>query len=203
MAKSSIVFGLFFLLAIASASAAPVISIGTQYLSNTDVDQRIPIMVSSATNDRIEAIYLAVQIGDGGVLNGGVNTIPRITDLDIIGPGTIFNASNMGSNPQYLGNQPHLIALDETVTLSGDLEANGILAWLTLNAYGATLGSSYKISLQNVGANIQNGPWATDLITTSVSFAPNDGWITIVPEPSTGIMLIIASMVCLCRRRFF
>ena len=37
-----------------------------------------------------------VQIGDGGAVNGGMNTAPTITALDITGPGTIFHGRYTG-----------------------------------------------------------------------------------------------------------
>jgi hypothetical protein len=175
MNKSIIGFGLCLVLAVSSALGSPLISISEQYMLNTDAQRQIPIMVSSATLERVEGVNLAVQIGDGGAINGGVNTVPRITNLDLIGSGTIFNASNTGSTPQYvgsLGNPPYLIATADTTTTSGTLEANGVLARLTVNPAGATVGSTYQIALQNVGANDSDGPWNTDFTTVSASFSP-------------------------------
>src|SRR3989304_6203921 len=163
------------LLSITQVFGSPLISAGRHYMLNTNQQRLIPIMVSSASED-VEGLILAVQIGDGGVVNSGSNTAPQIVDLDITGPGTIFNASNTGSSLQYLGN---LIAMDETTTASGDLEANGILAWLTVNPNGAALGS-YHIEFQNVGENVDGGPWTTDFAGVLASFNSSNDWIEII-----------------------
>jgi hypothetical protein len=166
--------GLWLLLAVSWALGSPVISVGTHYMLNTDMERRIPILVSSATQEHVEGLNFAVQIGDGGPVNGGVNTSPRITNLDIIGPGTIFNASNTGATPLYVGSggdPPYLIALAETTTVPvEDVEANGVLAWLTVNPQNAALGS-YPVSLQNVGQNVENGNWTTNFGGTPASFS--------------------------------
>ena len=167
--------GLWILLAVCPALGSPLIGIDEQYMLNTDAQRQIPIMVSSATHERVEGVNLAVQIGDGGAVNGGANTAPRITNLDLIGTGTIFNASNTGSTPLYVGlsgNPPYLIATADTTTSSGDLEANGVLAWLTVNPAGATVGSAYQMNMQNVGLNAADGPWSTDFTTVPAAFSP-------------------------------
>jgi len=168
-------FCLGMLFSITQVFGATEISVGTHYMLNTNQERLIPIMVSSPT-EYVEGLILAVQIGDGGAVNGGTNTAPQIADLDIIGPGTIFNASNTGSSLEYLGN---LIAMNETTTASGSLEANGVLAWLTINPSGAALGS-YRINLQTVGENVDGNPWTTDFAGVPASFPLNDGWIQII-----------------------
>jgi hypothetical protein len=183
MNRSIFGYGLWLVLAVSPALGSPLISIDEQYMLNTDAQRRIPILVSSPTHERVEGVNLAVQIGDGGAVNGGANTAPRIINLDLIGPGTIFNASNTGSTPQYVslsGNPPYLIATADTTTITtvppppvpNDLEANGVLAWLTVNPAGATVGSAYQVKLQNVGANDVDGPWNTDFTTVSAAFSP-------------------------------
>jgi hypothetical protein len=168
------------------AFADPTISVGTQYMLNTNVERRIPIMVSSATHEAVEGVNLYLQVGDGGAPNGGTNTAPQITNLDLIGPGTIFNASNTGGSWMGLGvgpdnsQPPYLLAFDSTTTASGSVEANGVLAYLTVNPAGAALGA-YRIDLQNAGQNIPGGPLpASDFAGIPASFLSNDGWIRIV-----------------------
>ena len=179
MKKSIVAFGLSLLLVVSPALAAPVISIGTQYMLNTNATRIIPIMVSSATHEQIEALYLAVQIGDGGSVNGGGNTAPRITNLDIVGPGTIFSASHQDSGTPVYQGTPALIGLAETLTVSGTLDANGVLAYLTVNPNSAAVGS-YAISLQNVGQNIATGPWSSSYDSASPFSYSGSGAIQIV-----------------------
>jgi hypothetical protein len=182
-------YGLWFILTVSPALGSPLISIVDQYMLNTDAQQRIAILVSSSTQELVEGVNLAVQIGDGGTVNLGTNTAPRIINLDIIGSGTIFNASNTGtgSSPFYLSNNgqaPYLIAAAQTTTdkehSSPSLDANGVLAWLTVNPYNSTVGSAYQILLQNIGQNAQNGPWTTDFGGVSASFPTSTAYIHIV-----------------------
>ncbi|MGD0655261.1 MAG: autotransporter-associated beta strand repeat-containing protein [Thermoguttaceae bacterium] len=177
-------YGLWFILTVSPALGSPLISIQDQYMLNTDAQRLIPILVSSSTHELVEGVNLAVQIGDGGSVNGGTNTAPQITNLDIIGSGTIFNASNTGSTPSYpSGNAPYLLVEADTTTVIGtSVEANGVLAYLTVNSTGAALGS-YQISLQNVGEHVQNTPplvWTTDFVDVSASFPPSAVYIHIV-----------------------
>src|SRR3972149_3066575 len=192
---------LCFLFFASSAWCSPIISFGTHDISNADLEYLIPILVSSDTHEHIEGLILAVQIADGGLPNSGTATAPQITNLDLIGPGTIFNASNTGCTPEYLGvgpgnDPPYLIAMAETTAASGDLEANGVLAYLTVKPSGAPFGS-YRVFLQNVGENVTGGPWTTDFAGTPASFPDNDGWINIVPEPSAFLLLLTASVMWL------
>jgi hypothetical protein len=176
-------YGLWLLTAVSPALGSPLISVDQQYMLNTDAQRRIPILVPSAAHERVEGVNLAVQIGDGGAVNAGSNTAPRITNLDVIGPGTIFNASNTGSTPQYLGtggNPPYLIAMADTTTAYGDLDANGVLAYLTVNPSGAAVGSAYQVILQNVGANYTTGPWTSDFGGVAASFPAGIAYIHIV-----------------------
>jgi hypothetical protein len=47
-----------------------------------------------------------------------------------------------------------------------------VLAWLTVNPAGATVGSAYQVNMQNVGLNATDGPWFTDFATVSAAFLP-------------------------------
>ncbi|MGA2797513.1 MAG: PEP-CTERM sorting domain-containing protein [Thermoguttaceae bacterium] len=182
-------YGLWLLLTVSPALGSPLVSVSDQYMLNTNAQRQIPILVSSSPAEQVEGVDLAVQIGDGGTVNGGVNTAPRITNLDVIGPGTIFHGNNTGTGtlddgtplPVYLGSAGNnLIAATATSTSSGTVGANGVLAWLTVNPSGAPVGSAYQVILQNVGANYVKGPWTSDFGDTSASFPAGIAYIHIV-----------------------
>ena len=177
-------FGLCFLLSVARAWGSPLISVEDQYMLNTDAERTFAVLVSSGTSEHVEAAKLYVQIGDGGTINDGTDTTPRVTGLDLVGTGTIFHASNTGATPFYLslsGNSPYLIASSETTTTPGtSVAANGVLAYITVNAAGATVGSAYRIDFQNVAANYTGGPWVSDFGDISASFSPSLAYIHIV-----------------------
>jgi hypothetical protein len=182
-------YGLWLLMAAVPALGSPLISVSDQYMLDTSAPRQIPIMVSSSPTEQVTGVDLAVQIGDGGTVNGGVNTAPRITNLDVIGPGTIFNGNNTGTGtltdgtplPVYLGSAGNnLIAATQTTTSSGTIGANGVLAWLTVNPSGAAVGSTYQVIMQNVGANCANGPWTSDFGGIDASFPAGIAYIHIV-----------------------
>jgi hypothetical protein len=133
----------------------------------------------------VQGVNLFVQIGDGGLVNGGTLTTPSITNLDVVGGGTIFNSSNTGTGntPLYVSESdqpPYMMAMAETSAPRGSgVEANGVLGWLTVNPDGAALGA-YRVNLQDVGGNLADTPFTTDFAGTPASFPANDGWIQIV-----------------------
>ena len=88
--------------------ATPVVNGGTHSLPPNAVT-KIAITVSGATTDQVAALDFYVQIGDGGMANRtldgsvwGTDTAPTIRNLDIVGPGTVFYASNVGADQQPL-----------------------------------------------------------------------------------------------------
>jgi hypothetical protein len=87
------------LAASAPAFAAPVIEGGIHYLLPND-QRTIPIMVSGG--DLVEGINFYVQLGDGGPINGGTTTAPKISAIDLVGSGTLFSQSNTGSQAMCL-----------------------------------------------------------------------------------------------------
>lgn len=182
-------YGLWLLLTVSPALGSPLVSVSDQYMLNTNAQRQIPILVSSSPAEQVAGVDLAVQIGDGGTVNAGVNTAPRITNLDVVGPGTIFHGNNTGTGtlddgtplPVYLGSAGNnLIALTATTTSSGTVNANGVLAWLTVNPSGAAVGSAYQVILQNVAANYAIGPWTSDFSDVAASFPTGIAYIHIV-----------------------
>jgi fibronectin-binding autotransporter adhesin len=182
-------YGLWLLVAVSPALGSPLISVSDQYMLNTNAQRQIPILVSSSPAEQVQGVDLAVQIGDGGTVNLGTNTAPRITNLDVVGPGTIFYGNNTGTGtlddgtplPVYLGSSGNnLIAATQTTTSSGAIGANGVLAYLTVNPSGAAIGSAYQVIMQNVGANYATGPWTSDFGSTAASFPAGIAYIHIV-----------------------
>lgn len=181
MKRLVLTFALCLLSSLSSAFAAPQVSVDTQYMLATDSPRIIPILVSGSVADQIDGAYLAVQIGDGGEANQGSLASPRIINLDLTGAGTVFHSSNPTSSVSYLGT-PSLIALGEIKTNDPlTVDANGVLAYLTVNPHLAALGS-YNLSLSNVGASVigQNGgPWSTEIYSPATTITAS-GTIQIV-----------------------
>jgi fibronectin-binding autotransporter adhesin len=172
---------LMLLLAVISpALATPVIDAGTHYMLPNDV-HRIAITVSGG--DSVQGVDLYVQVADGGAINSGTATMPKITAVDIIGSGTLFSQSNKGAQPAHLPDSggTYLIWTDSTTTQTGvSLNASGTLAYLTVDTTGThTTDSAYALSLTGVAANYFGlGGYDTNF-GDYVSSTINNGYIVI------------------------
>jgi autotransporter-associated beta strand protein len=147
------------------ASAAEVRIGNVALLPNSQT--RIPVIVTGG--EMVAGMDFAVQVGDGGVLNGGVDTKPILRELDTTGPNTVFASSNLGSNPQPLGN---LIWVDSLLTdpaLSPTVPAAGVLAWLEIDTANTTTADApYTIRLSNVGPALDTTAFVGAIATTLV-----------------------------------
>jgi autotransporter-associated beta strand protein len=145
--------------AISLALAATTIDAGTHYILPDDV-RTIAVRVSGG--DLVEALNFFVQVADGGDANMGTATKPKITGIDIIGPGTIFYQHNTGSTPYHLPDSggTYLIWMDTTAAPRGEtVSASGALAFLTIDTTGTTsLDDPYPLTLENVAANSEFAP---------------------------------------------
>ncbi len=176
-----IIRGLLLLLAAFSpALATPVIDVGTHYLLPSD--QRT-IAITTSGGDLVQGLNFYIQVADGGTINSGTATKPKITGIDIIGPGTLFSQSNTGSQPFHLpvSGGTYLIWQDTTDTQDDIyLAATGTLAYVTIDTAGTTSSDpAYPLILENVAAsyNPPNG-FTTDF--AGVAATINAGQIVIV-----------------------
>jgi hypothetical protein len=126
------------------ALAASIIVGNHTLLANT-ANQLVTIQVSGG--EQIAGEDFFAQIGDGGAFNGGSNTKPSLTNVDIIN-GTIFASNNNGAYGDLQGTNPPgsnaahpLIWVDGTTTNSGTVAANGLFATLTIDTTGLNSGT--------------------------------------------------------------
>jgi autotransporter-associated beta strand protein len=149
----------FLLLAASSLWTVVAIDGGTYYLA-PGVQSQLQVRISGG--DPVSAVKLWVQIGDGGAANQGTNTAPVINSINLVGPGTIFNASNTGATPVFAGG---LMAVAETTTdvaRAATVPANGTLSLITINTAGAPAGETV-LHLKGVAANVFPTPQNTSL----------------------------------------
>jgi hypothetical protein len=177
-----------------TATAAPTIMAGNHALLPNTPGQIVPILASgTGTSENTAGVDLFLVVGGG-------TTGPIVTGLDVIGAGTIFNGNNNGQQgfgPAYDPPSRELVGLVSTV--SGAVDPNGVLAYLTVDTTGLTSGS-FALSLTNetLGPSIlyTTGGASTVLI---------DGTLSIVPEPSSIAMGLCAAvglaLVAIRRRR--
>lgn len=123
-----------------STANAASITVGNHVLLANTPNQTITLQITGGEQVAGEDFF--AQIGDGGAFNGGVNSKPVFTNIDIIG-GTIFSANNLGSfGDPTVGNAAHpLIWDDGTVTATGTVTAAGTLATLVIDTTGLSSGS--------------------------------------------------------------
>ncbi len=137
-----------FCLMVSTALAADV-GIGNVALL-PDSQEWVPILVSGG--ELVAGMDFAIQVGDGGTPNGGVDTKPIISELDTTGANTVFNVSNLGSNPQSLGD---LIWVDSLLTdpaSAPTVPAAGVVAWIMVDTANTSIEDApYTIHLSNVG----------------------------------------------------
>lgn len=157
-----------------TALAAPTITVGDHALLPNTPGQVIPILASGiGPADNTAGIDLFLVLGGG-------TTGPIVTGLDMIGAGTIFNGNNNGQSgfgPPYDPPSRELVGLVSTV--SGSVDPNGVLAYLTVDTTGLTAGSfSLSLTSDVLGHSVlySTGGAQTVLI---------DGTLSVVPEPSS------------------
>ncbi len=125
------------------------IEVGTHVLEPNTPGQTIPIYVSGGWP--VQGLNFNVQIADGGPLAGGTLLAPVITGVDIL-TATVFAASNTGIRTDAddaAGDDPvpqH--AYRGTTTAAGMVNADGLLATVTIDTTGFERGS-WSLTLSN------------------------------------------------------
>jgi hypothetical protein len=152
------------LLLLHSAAHAANVIVGNHTLLANTANQLVTIQVSGG--EQIAGEDFFGQIGDGGAFNGGSNTKPSLTNVDIIN-GTIFASNNNGAYGDPQGTNPPgsnaahpLIWVDGTTTNAGTVAANGLFATLMIDTTGLNSGT-FPLILTGVANTL--GPFDTTL----------------------------------------
>jgi len=162
---------------VAGAWAAPVIAVGSLQAFPNDI-RTFDLQVTGG--DMVQGLDFYVQIGDGGVANGGSDTVPAITVVDIVGPGTLFSASNTGQRTPFSSDQ--LWAVSTTTGQTATLAAGGICARLTVDTTGTAIGESFPLWLTGVAEGIFGAP-GVDTAFAGLAAQITNGTIDIVVRP--------------------
>lgn len=172
-----------------AAYAIPTITAGSWTINpaagqSVDAITAMPIAVMAGGGDAIAGVDLATNVG-GGVM---------MSLVDIIGPGTIFSASNTGVTEFFPGVSADKYTI--TTTVAGTLPALGVLAYVTFDATGVLPGI-YPFSLFNFVGPSDLPPFATPFLVS--------GSVTVIPEPGSIVLALFAAgglcAVAIRRRR--
>jgi hypothetical protein len=186
----AVCWALIFMACVGSVAAQPSIMVGHWELDPQEADQEIEIWV--AGGQPVEGVNFVIQVGDGGAPLGGSDLGPSIQHLDIL-TGTIFAGVNTGTsdldgpNATYTEDiAPMWEGRSTTVIESqGAVAATGLLGVVTMDTTGSPSGT-WPLRM---GLGVMDGP-------TDFSGVPADiteGSITIIPEPSTFVLLLVAA----------
>jgi hypothetical protein len=166
--------------------AQPVIDVGTHQLQPNTAGQTIQLFVSGG--DAVEAINFSAQVDGGGSAGGGNDTGPTFTNLDLL-TGTIFAPNNSG---QFGGPGFPQLAIGSTITDSGSVAANGLLATLTVDTTGVSSGDYAFLLSDTLNGNTDFG---------NIHPTITNGTIHVTPEPASMALLGLGSLVVLRIRR--
>lgn len=166
-----------------SAVQAASITLGDITIEAGKAMQVVPVLVSGG--DLVAGLNFNLQVDDG-------NFGPRILDVDIVGPGTIFGGNNVGQS----GGGSLLPGIFEaiTVTQSDTVVADGVLAFVIFETLGLSSGT-YLLT-----ANTRNGP--AELLNEMLAnvLTVTDGRLILVTEPASRLSLMLGFLGLLILR---
>ncbi len=183
------------LTASATASAEPICIVGDHFFQPDEIGT-IALLVSGDV--AVEGLNFYIQIDDGGAINGGSGTKPKIMDVDIVGPArsglgpaTLFFGNNTGQTNTLTSD---LLWAADVTTASGTVNTAGTLAFVTIDTAGTAPGEIYPLLLKETAAGIFGAP-GVDTDFAGIPANITNGSIRIIPEPST--ILLLGSLLML------
>lgn len=162
-------------------------------------NQRVDFFVSNISGKSYDTFEMFLIIGDGGSDAGGTDTGPRLTGVELGEAGTSFEGGTRGTFPS--GQFP-LLWSDFIDGVPNAVD--GLLGTLIFDTTGITAGTSIDIKFADVtvGGVTFDSNFRGDGPGEIVDVASNGSIVVVVPEPSSGVLLIaLAGLTGLRRRR--
>lgn len=185
-----------FVVCVGNANAA-VINVGTWNIPADTLLFSIPIQITGEIDEIVTDMVLRVQTADGGTEFGGSEDGPAIVGVDYTN--TIWNATDFDAffSPNLgIGDFRQLVESNVSIDFSTGtpVPANGVLARVTVDVSGLPAGRSYGLFLTGTLAG------DTTFLGLNSSQIVN-GSIEIIPEPSSGLLLLLTLGLGICRQR--
>jgi len=132
----------------APAWAAPVITAGTLYML-PGTEREVAITVATTGSEQVAIAELFVQVGDGGLSNGGTDMGPVITSMRFVDPALLFKPAAVDKTvtPAPLHDDfrnidvPLIWRAGALLKVGQEVVPNGTLAIIKLNSAGTTPGT--------------------------------------------------------------
>jgi hypothetical protein len=179
-----------FLLA-GTASAAPIINVGSHDLQENTPGQVIYLQVTG-TED-VTSFNLRAQIGDGT----GPNAEPVFETISFGGGMWGAHANTVTGGP--IGSAQQFAQASVAFNTSVDVPASGLLVSLTIDTTGFFDGDSFDLLLKDT----QIGADSDFVVIGGGTLAPEitNGTINVVPEPASMSLLALGGLMALRRRK--
>jgi hypothetical protein len=177
----------------ATCAAGISVTVGDIVLEPNTADQVVLIMVSNGSSTAVQGLDFAISVGDGWGGPDYDHSGPMITDVDLIGPGTAFEANNSGP--------PAGVALGyswggSVSTSLGWVTPNGMLAAVkfdTTSVDPTSYGMMWDVKLIDA---LGNAAVFRDNLGNPVEATFVDGTVRINVVPEPGPIVLLASLAC-------
>jgi hypothetical protein len=146
---------------------AATISAGANYFLPGQIG-KVPVDCSGG--DLVANTDVYVQIETGG------DDPPVIIAIDVVSPGLLFGADNIGQFDDTLNGRTWMVS---TCTDNGAVPALGTLAWITIDTTGTSAGQSFALRLKDIEPGIFGEPGASSQLGLEPSTVI-DGTINII-----------------------
>ena len=164
-----------------AAAQTPSINVGSVNLLPDMAQQYWSFYVTGG--NAVPGVNFSIRFGDGLNLDGSLDNAPTITGADLGGNAlepTIFYPKWYS---QYTTDSGPYYWMESTLTSSGTVPAEGLLARVEFNTAGITTGGEWDLLLWDPGGS------PTDFLTTSAYITNGTIRVSPVPEPSTMAMI--------------